>query len=210
MSNIDSHNHSDQGLRSFLNSRTLILGEINTGKTTLTAGILAELRSRLGDEDLAVLDLSPEVPKNAAWSGPLGVGGRLVAPGREGNLLYLHPRLAPPRLSSAGEDEAGPAARNNLEVINPALEVLAGQGRPILFINDITLYLQAGSAADLAPYLEQARTVVANGYYGHKLGTGAFSRRERRETEALMTRFTRLITLTGPDQPPIMPMEDEQ
>ena len=211
MKTVDIKGLPDIDPMDFMNRHTLIHGEINTGKTTLTARILEALRRRVGDRDLAVLDLAPVIPlKPGTARGFSGVGGRLLATGREGDLLYLHPRLVPPRLSSSTEEEAAKAARNNLAVIRPLLDELVRNQRPILLVNDITLYLQAGSAMDLVPYLSEARTVVANGYFGNKLGTGALSGREKQQMQALMTLFPRLITLTGLDQPAVLTTEDEQ
>jgi hypothetical protein len=59
----------------------------------------------------------------------------------------------------------------------------------------VTLYLQAGCAADLVEKLGDIPTVIVNGYYGERLGAGVLSRRERREMEELMRAMDRIVRL---------------
>ncbi|MEW6266958.1 MAG: hypothetical protein AB1641_28120 [Thermodesulfobacteriota bacterium] len=186
-------------LDSFLGGRSLILGEVNTGKTTLTRKVLEHALSRIEAERVAVLDLAPEIPPHlAARIGLSGLGGRLYPPaGRP--VLYLSARLDPPRLMSRSEEEALVVARRNLEVMEGLLTEYDHSGRDVLFINDASLYLQAGRAEVLWRRLAEATTVVANGYYGQWLGQGELSRRERREMETLMALFARVIRLDPPN-----------
>jgi hypothetical protein len=86
-------------------------------------------------------------------------------------------------------------AEANREAIERLMGGALGGGRDVVFLNDVTLYLQAGGAQTLMEWLASATTVVANGYYGRALGGGALSQRERRELEALMDRFGRVIRL---------------
>lgn len=179
---------------SFLHKRTLIVGDVNSGKTTLTQEILdAFCREGVGGSIL-VLDLAPRIPPEiAARKGLSGVGGSLSPPAVS-RLRYLRPTLLPPRLMSQTQDEAVELARRNLETI----EQLMGRSHlesETVFLNDVSIYLQAGSARKLLSWLEAFRTVVANGYMGERLGGGPLSRRERQQMEELASGFDAVIRL---------------
>lgn len=181
----------------YLGVGTLIIGEVNTGKTTLTSKILAAICATGWGRETAVVDLAPVMPSEIIRPGaPKGVGGRLVPPDHAG-VLYLRTDLRPPRLSSRTEAEAWEAARRNAELIDPLWARFESSGREVLFINDLSMYLQAGDADVLMGVLERAGTVVANGYLGQKLGVGALSVREHSEMEKLTNHFTRVIRLAG-------------
>ncbi len=182
-------------LAEFMGRRTLIVGDVNAGKTTLTQRILdAFCREGLGP-CILVLDLAPEIPQEiAARRGLAGVGGRLLPP-QNRDLIYVWARPRPPRLSASIDEEATAMARRNLECMEELFRAAACERRDIVILNDVSLYLQAGSAGRLMQWIRSASTIVANGYYGEKLGQGLFSERERAEMEALMGFFDRVIRL---------------
>ena len=179
-------------LEDYLSRKTLILGDVNTGKTTLTREVMAALLSRpdLGGR-IAVVDMAPEIPeKLAKEKGLVGVGGKLMPP--EGHdILYLGSRFEPPRLSSKTEEEAMEKARQNRRISEGLFRKLDLQSRDILLVNDASMYLQAGTAENLTRWLDQAVTVIANGYWGKKLGGGTLTERERTETAKLKAYFER-------------------
>lgn len=169
--------------------KLLILGDVNTGKTTLARGLLDDLCRRNLGARIAIADFAPQIPETLARAkGLVGVGGNLRPPAGSG-VLYVAGRLAPPRLSSTTEAEAVAKARLNREVIERLLQDVSAQPRDILFVNDITMYLQAGTADDLIIRLTPAGTVVANGYWGERLGGGELTRHERAETDKLKAWF---------------------
>lgn len=179
----------------------LILGDVNTGKTTLCRRLLADLCELGLGARCGVLDLAPHIPAALARQhGLAGVGGALRAPPGCG-VREWRARLAAPRLSSSTEAQAADKAERNARIIERQLAELRGSGRDILFINDATLYLQAGSLAHLLQALQDAAigTVVANAYRGQRLGGGALTQREQAQTEAWrqqVERQGRVITLT--------------
>lgn len=185
-----------QSFSNLVGRRILIVGEVNSGKTTLTQKILDGFsRENLGGSIL-VLDLAPEIPQDlAARKGLSGIGGSLRAPQRKG-IRYLRPSLVPPRLMGNTQEQALELARANLEAIKKTM-ALAEAGEETLFLNDASMYLQAGSARELFSWLERFRTVVANGYMGEKLGSGELSKRERAQMEALARLFDRVVRLGG-------------
>lgn len=179
----------------FLGKRTLIAGDVNTGKTTLTQRILDALCGQGLGPKIVIIDMAPEVPEAMIREkGLTGVGGRLRPPA-DGDVVYLRDDLIPPRLSSRSEAEAEEKAIQNARKIEVLFWKYHELGREILFMNDISLYLQAGRAAQLIRWMEESKTVVANGYFGKKLGSGALSRRERKEMEILRAFFDRVIRL---------------
>jgi hypothetical protein len=177
-------------LEDYLSRKTLILGDVNTGKTTLTREVLEALlcRPNLGGR-IAIVDMAPEIPDKLANEKKLvGVGGKLMPP--EGHdILYLGGHFEPPRLSSKTEEEAMEKAQQNRRIIDGLFRTLDLQSRDILIANDVSIYLQAGTAENLIPWLDRAATVIANGYWGKRLGGGTLTERERTETAKLKDYF---------------------
>ncbi len=177
-------------LADYLSRKTLILGDVNTGKTTLMRKMLEALlyRPDLGGR-IAIVDMAPEIPEKLAKErGMVGVGGKLPPP--EGHdILYLGGHFEPPRLSSKTEEEAIEKARQNRRKIEGLFGRLDFQSRDILLVNDVSIYLQAGTAEDLTRWLDQSPTVIVNGYWGRSLGGGMLTERERTETAKLKAYF---------------------
>ena len=174
----------------FLKQRTLIVGDVNTGKTTLTGRMLRQAVDATGPDRICIVDLSPTISAESVRN----IGGRLAPPGDE-NVLYLTDIIRPPRLSTHTEEEAEAVARRNKRIIEPLFEAFAAGGRDVLFVNDVSLYLQAGRPDHLTTWLSRAETVVANGYHGRSLGRGRLSQTEHRRMERLMAFFDRVIRL---------------
>jgi hypothetical protein len=173
----------------WLGRKLLIVGDVNTGKTTLTRHILEGFCARGLGARIAVLDLAPHIsPELAAARGLRGVGGHLDAPPNDG-VLTISEQLEPPRLSSSSEVEAMGKAARNRDLLDAAWQRAGLAGRDILIANDISMYLQAGSADALIARFAAAHTVVANGYFGQRLGGGELTRRERAEMERLRAWF---------------------
>ena len=176
-------------IETYLNTRTLILGDVNTGKTTLTGDILSALCLQGVGRRMAVVDMAPTIPETLArQKGLPGAGGRLRYPDGQ-SILYLSGHFEAPRLSSATEAEAMEKAQRNRESINDLFHKLDSSFRDILLINDISMYLQSGSAHELIFWIDRAATVIANGYWGEKLGSGVLTQRERSEMIRLRAHF---------------------
>ena len=176
-----------------LGKKLLVMGDINAGKTTLCRQWLARLCAQGQGGRIVVLDLAPDIPPALAQArGLAGAGGYLLPP-PDSDVLDLRTHLHAPRLSSATEAEAEEKAAENARAIEALFDQLppSGSGRDVLFVNDVTLYLQAGFAADLLGNLGKAdfTTLVVNGYWGQRLGDSALSRREREQTRRLREHF---------------------
>ena len=183
-----------------LGKRILVIGDVNTGKTTLCQRWLSELcRQGLGTR-IALIDMAPTVSRELALKrGIIGAGGQLRAPAESG-VLDLRAHLEPPRLSSSTESEALEKAERNAQLIEALISRLEPV-RDILFINDVTLFLQARSAASLieAVGFDRRTTLVVNGYRGERLGGGALTRHETAEMGELEKAFAnpgKVVTLT--------------
>lgn len=179
----------------YLNKRTLILGDVNAGKTTFCKNILDAMQRAGLSWRIAVIDFAPEIfGTEQDLSDLKGVGGQLLATNREG-MAWLSDSFVPPRLSSKDEQEALQKARENAAKGLTLFKCYAELKRDILFINDISIFLQVESAQRVMDLTQSAKTIVANGYYGGKLGAGALSLRERREMESLRRHFDNIILL---------------
>jgi hypothetical protein len=190
---------ADAGLGDWLGRKLLIVGDVNTGKTTLARRILEDFCARGLGPRIAVLDFAPHISEQlAALRGLRGVGGHLDAPA-DCAALTIREQLEPPRLSSATEAEAMHKAARNKALIDAAWRGVDAQARDILLINDVSMYLQAGNADELIARFAAADTVIANGYFGERLGGGELTRRERAQMERLRAWFEdagRVIVLT--------------
>ena len=173
-----------------LGKRILVIGDVNTGKTTLCKRWLSELCQQGLGARIALIDMAPTISHELALKrGIVGAGGELRAP--EGSqVLDLRAHLEPPRLSSSSESEALEKAKRNAQLIDALLRRQEPQ-RDILFINDVTLFLQARSAASLigAAGFDTRTTLVVNGYRGERLGGGALTRHETAEMVELEKAF---------------------
>ncbi|SHF83971.1 hypothetical protein SAMN02745206_02751 [Desulfacinum infernum DSM 9756] len=173
---------------------TLIVGEVNSGKTTLTRDLLHEV-ARHESGPLVVVDLAPQIPPDLARRiGRPGIGGRLQTPSAP-HVHVLTTELHAPRLTGRDDEEKAALARENARRIEP-LFVQALDLKPThLFVNDASLYLQGGSPLRLLDWLSRVETRVVNGYFGTSLGEDALSKRERSAMWTLMLHCDHLIFL---------------
>jgi hypothetical protein len=190
-----SQGGSDLSVEDFVGLFTLIVGETNRGKTTLTERLL-EAYCREQRDPVTVVDLAPSISptdlERKAFKG--WVGGQLHPPPCSA-IHYLHDRISPPRLRARDEREAQALAEQNERIIASMFQQALKEGNPALFVNDCSLYLHAGDPHRLLGWIRSAATAVVNGYYGQSLGKGALSHRERRGMEWLMAHCDRLIRL---------------
>ncbi len=183
--------------RPVLGKKILITGDVNTGKTRAARTVLEGLCGLDFSPRIAVVDLAPEVPEEIAIGrGLKGVGGKLFPQGWP-KVAYFGTLLRPPRLSSKSDREALAIAADNRRKIDRLFAEFQSSGRDILFVNDVSMYLQAGTAERLLGYWRSASTVVANGYYGGKLGTGALSARETTGMDKLIKAFPHNLRMPG-------------
>ena len=180
----------------FINRFTMIVGEINSGKTTLTQQIL-EVFCRATGSMITVVDLAPEItPQDLdAQNKTRAIGGVLQIPDSE-RVRYYHPRIHPPRLRARDESEAEALAAENLRTIDALLDKALLKDTDAIFINDCSLYLHSGSASKLLDLIHSCPTSVVNGYFGRFFSSSSISIRERKGMKFLIRHCDRLIKIS--------------
>lgn len=174
------------------------MGTVRTGKTKLTVDLLEEAVG-LGYSGLVtVVDMAPESVTVCGKS----LGGRLseLTEACRG-VRYLTPqRVETPRLKAKSAEELLNMVRYNAESIKPLLEEYIAEPSPILFVNDISMYLQSGSVDPVLEAVGRAETFIANGYYGEyfseDLRTGV-SRMERDLMDQLASHMDVVVWLSA-------------
>jgi hypothetical protein len=162
----------------YLNRRTIIVGDVNSGKTTLTTGILEHFLNAGYGPQIAVLDLSPKPVQ--------GIGGKLSL-ASDTSVLYLTAHIHAPRLMGTDAAHTLRLAEENARTIETLFEKFTCQPRDILFVNDATLYLQSGSLTLFLETLSVSSTHIINCYYGHTFADSELTQRERELTDTLIT-----------------------
>ena len=174
-------------IHEFKHKKTIIIGEVNTGKTAYLGKILRRFLDA-NESDMALIDMGPEPVK--------GIGGKMDI-SAIAEVGYYTTKICAPRLMGKTEDEVETLARGNAKAIDEIFEHYLEGPRKILFINDVSLYLQAGDVQALLSFLKITPTVIMNGYYGHSLGGGPLGNRERRQMKILQERCDSVITMGG-------------
>ncbi len=170
----------------YLKKRTLIVGDVNSGKTFETCRILQLFMDAEYREDITVLDMSP---------GPVqGIGGKMKFSGIS-SLLYLTADIFAPRLTGKHESHTRMLTEKNVNLIEKLIDEVKKHGNDILFVNDASLYLQAGQLEHFEEMLITASTQVINSYYGVHFKDSKLSRRERQLVEDLMQTSDQVIRL---------------
>lgn len=181
-----------------LGKKSLIMGDVRTGKTKLTAELLEEAVELGFTKKITVIDMAPKTEVVDERS----IGGRLS----EITMAYTKVRyLSPngvetPRLRATSAGELLSMIRLNIERIKPLLEECIAAPSSILFINDISIYLQSGSIDPVLAATGRAETFIANGYYGEYFafdhGTGV-SKKERDLMDLLASHMDIVIRLSS-------------
>ncbi|ROQ89531.1 hypothetical protein [Desulfosoma caldarium] len=172
----------------------LIVGDVNRGKTTLTARLL-HAYTHTFPEPVAVVDLAPRIPHASPHPAfRPGIGGRLV-PIDSQRAFYFSTELTAPRLQAFTVEERWKLAEENAQRIESLFAQVLEAHVPAVFVNDVSLYVQGRPAENLLAWLNGFSTRVVNGYYGCTLGLDAFSLQERRRMEQLMRRCDLLVRL---------------
>lgn len=176
----------DSDIKQYLNRQTLIAGDVNSGKTTTTTTILQQFLQAGYGEQITVLDLSPDPVR--------GIGGKLpLASGTP--VMYLTAQIAAPRLMGRDADHTLQLAAENARKIEELFAVFARHKRDILFVNDATLYLQAGNYDLFLETLAKSSTRIINAYYGNTFADSELTQRERKLSDALMEASDEVIRM---------------
>lgn len=147
-----------------LNKKTLIIGEVRSGKTRLLINLIKQLISNKLTNKLTVIDMAP--PRM------LNIGGRILDYEAElcAKLRYLYSDdIRPPRLTGKTMNEIMKIATKNFEIIDKLIDEYILNPTDILLINDLTMYIHAGDAVKLNNVIMKSITFVGTAYYGSKL-----------------------------------------
>jgi hypothetical protein len=172
-------------VKNYLNKRTVIIGDVNSGKTQYAMHIIQEFLNS-GIRDIAILDLAPEKVR--------GVGGKMIPP-EAPEILYVTTDIVAPRLTGRGDDEIQMLALTNKQLIEKLFDTYLQNPRDIICVNDVTLYLHAGSVDRLNQVLSTATTQVLNAYYGTTFQESSLSRREKEQVDVLLKQCDIVIEL---------------
>jgi len=165
---------------SLLGKRTLIIGEVDSGKTALTAKILLNLVAMGLGREITVIDMAPK--------RTLGVGGKItdyIDVKYLKNTRYFSVEIVPPRLLSKSEDEALRYAIMNFKKLKPLLDEYIANPTKILIINDLSIYVHAGPFEDVDACIMESETFIANSYFGKKID-GKFPKIRYRERKFII------------------------
>jgi len=171
--------------RELIGKRVIITGEVGVGKTRLLASLIDEAASE-PDLRVVILDLAPE-----AHIGSETIGASVKTYARKlHHVKYLRPNIVyAPRLQGRSREEVLDLAAKNASSIEPILITLASDPPDTLFIDDLTIYLQAGKIEPLIKLISITRTFIATAYKGKRLldykGSG-LSRVEKCRLESLL------------------------
>ncbi|MDG6995321.1 MAG: hypothetical protein JRN52_05310 [Nitrososphaerota archaeon] len=176
--------------RKLIGKRTLIVGEVHSGKTRLMSKLLSQAIKLYPNERILVLDFAPNIKTKTGK-----VGSKLRIPAAK-NIFCLAPEhVYAPRLEGQSAREVLMLAKKNKEQIDRLLKIAHAK---IVFLNDVTLYLHSGRATLLMRLAGRSETFVANGYKGKLLiddkGSG-ISLHESIELDCLAEKMDLVIQL---------------
>ncbi len=174
-------------LDEFLGSKTLIVGDVNSGKTQYTERIVSTLCRNGYGGHIVILDLAPR---------KLGrIGGKMQLKECPCNLLYLTGDIAAPRLTGKNADHILQLAQANALGIASLFDQVLAAKRSILVVNDASLYLQAGQLQRLIAVIRTHETAILNAYRGKTFSPAPFTQIEREQVDGLAASCDRVIQL---------------
>lgn len=158
---------ANYAFKDLVGKKVLITGDVGAGKTKLTITLLDEAVALGLRDKITVIDMAPAT----IFIQGRKIGGKLVEfSDNVRHVRYLTPpRVETPRLSAKSTRELLQLVAVNEERIKPLLTDFVETPTPILFVNDISIYLQSGLDEPILSAMRASKTFVANGYYGSAL-----------------------------------------
>lgn len=181
--------------QSVIGQSVLIIGDVGAGKTQLTIRLVDEAVAAGLMEQITIIDMAP----TTQFVGSLKIGGQLREMAAHlDKVRYLAPfRIETPRLSARSSQELHHLITLNQQRIAPLLHAFLHTPSPILFINDVSLYLQSGSLTLVTQVIGATDTCIVNGYYGQSIQTEIEDQVSHIE-RALMDRLIENIDIVVP------------
>lgn len=161
-----------------LGKKTLIVGDVGSGKTRMLASFLNFLVESGFEREVTLIELAPRLEEVGR---PLEAYTENVF-----RVRYLKPeKIFPPRLlGSTGEEVLSYAERNYREA-RRLLSIFSENPSKILLINDLTIFLHFGDPEEILEAIRVCRTFAATAYEGKVLGDDKGSGITMREKRAL-------------------------
>lgn len=162
-----------------LHKRTLIIGDVGSGKTRLTAQIVKNLIDKGFSSEITVIDMAPQ---------HRGMIGGKISEYMDTKLIrYLNAEnVQGPRITAKTTEELFTIAENNRRIIEPLLNYYLNNPTEILVINDLTLYLHRGSPIKIIKCITKSKTFIGNAYQGTKLSRSDSKDFDRIESDKLL------------------------
>ena len=173
--------------------KTLIVGDVGTGKTQLSQNLLLEASNI--EPEIKVLDFAPPTK---TYEGR-HIGGFLINRKIPGVIHYKSESIKTPRASATTSEELLELVEENYETTLKMLMEFIVNPSKVLFINDVSIHLQHGSIENILNAVKLAETSIINGYMGKflssDLGTGV-SELENKLMTDLADKMDTVIDLT--------------
>lgn len=181
-------------MREFIGRKTLLTGEVGTGKTKFLARFIDYLLESGYGREVTLIDMAPDRFQD--------IGGSVKEYLKSlGEIRYLRPTIVyAPRLMGKDVLEVLRYCEENKKNIEPLLDIYLSNPTSILLINDLTIYLHSGDLEKIIKAIDLSKTFMATAYSGVKLrddrGAGV-SEREKILTEKLKEKMDLVIQFYG-------------
>ncbi|MCW4040038.1 MAG: hypothetical protein NWE83_04700 [Candidatus Bathyarchaeota archaeon] len=148
---------------------TIIIGDVGSGKTQLTLRLVDEAIASGMSAHITIIEMAP----TTRFVDSLKVGGQLreSAPHLTAVRYLVPTHVETPRLRARSLRELRHLVALNKQRITPLLHTFLHKPSSILFINDVSLYLQGGMLSLVTKVIHTAETCIVNGYYGQSIQT---------------------------------------
>lgn len=175
---------------------TIILGDISTGKTTTTALLIMDALKSNSPNNITIIELAP---RKTIYKEKT-IGGRIsdIIKLPSGIRLLQPKKINSPRYSAKDKDELLNLIKENNISIDITLNHYMDNPTPILFINDLSIYLQSGKWKKIFNAMQKAKVSLANAYYGRSLENDlktGISKIERKTLEIISSKADMIIHL---------------
>lgn len=173
---------------------TIILGDISTGKTTTTALLIMDALKSNSPNNITIIELAP---RKTIYKEKT-IGGRIsdIIKLPSGIRLLQPIKINSPRYSAKDKDELLNLIKENKISIDIILNHYMDNPTPILFINDLSIYLQSGKWKKIFNVMQKAKVSLANAYYGRSLENDfktGISKIERKTLEIMSSKADMII-----------------
>jgi hypothetical protein len=175
---------------------TIILGDISTGKTTTTALLIMDALKSNSPNNITIIELAP---RKTIYKEKI-IGGRIsdIIKLPSGIRLLQPKKINSPRYSAKNKYELLNLIKENKISIDITLNHYMDNPTPILFINDLSIYLQSGKWKKIFNAMQKAKVSLANAYYGRSLENDlktGISQIERKTLEIISSKADMIIHL---------------